>query len=150
LNTVSEEITAIIDTTSKLVLKKRGDSAVEFTNAANRLYIHDFIELAEIGCHRVLFSLLRLSNGKRRGTADKDKGRMVVAMITQYPEGHHDKLFFCQSNNCMTNAINRIFHLWARSNWNMIDDRVTYFDGAGQLINIKEPRTPFRLMSLAF
>ena len=53
MNTVSEEGIAKINTMSKLVLRRRGDSAVEFYNAASRLYVLHFIEVAEIGGHRV-------------------------------------------------------------------------------------------------
>ena len=52
MNTVSEEGIAKINTMSKLVLRRRGDSAVEFYNAASRLYVLHFIEVAEIGGHR--------------------------------------------------------------------------------------------------
>jgi hypothetical protein len=132
LNTVSDEGIAKINTTSKLVLRKRGDSAVEFYNAANRLYTLRFVEVAEMGSHRVLYFLLRLADGKRGGAPDKEMGRMVVAVITQYLEEHPDELVcYCHSDNYSTNAINRIFHLWARSNRDVIDGKVTSFDGAG-------------------
>ena len=132
MNTVSEEGIAKINTTSKLVLRKRGDSAVEFYNAANRLYTLRFIEVAEMGGHRVLYFVLRLADGKRGGAPDKEVGRMIVAVITQYLEEHPDELVcYCHSDNYLTNAINRIFHLWARSNRDVIDGKVTSFDGAG-------------------
>ena len=116
----------------KLVLRKRGDSAVEFYNAANRLYVLHFIEVAEMGGHRVLYFLLRLADGKRGGAPDKEVGRMIVAVITQYLEEHPDELVcYCHANP-LTNAINRIFHLWARSNSDITDGRVTSFDGTGQ------------------
>ena len=38
-NSISEEGIAKINATSKLVLRRRGDSAVEFYNAANRFYV---------------------------------------------------------------------------------------------------------------
>ena len=132
LNTVSEEGIAKINTNSKLVLRKRGDSAVEFYNAANRLYVLHFIEVAEIGGHRVLYFMLRLVEGKRGGAPDKEVGRMIVAVITQYLEEHPDELVcFCHSDNISTNAVNRIFHHWARTNSDILDGRVTSFDGAG-------------------
>ena len=132
MNTVSEEGIAKINTISKLVLRKRGDSAVEFYNAASRLYVLHFIEVAEIGSHRVLYFVLRLADGKRGGAPDKEVGRMIVAVITQYLEEHPDDLVcYCHSDNPLTNAINRIFHLWARSNSDITDGRVTFFDGAG-------------------
>ena len=53
MNSVSEEGIAKINATSRLVLRKRGDSAVEFYNDAQRLYVLHFIEVAEIGGHRV-------------------------------------------------------------------------------------------------
>jgi hypothetical protein len=49
MNTVSEEGIAKINATSKLVLRRRGDAAVEFYNDAQRLYVLHFIEVAEIG-----------------------------------------------------------------------------------------------------
>ena len=132
MNIIHEEGIAKINTTSKLVLRKRGDSAVEFYNATNRLYVLHFIEVAKMGSHRVLYLMLRLADGKRGGAPDKDMGRMVVAVITQYLEEHPDELVcYCHSDNYLTNAINRIFHLWARSNRDVIDGKVTSFDGAG-------------------
>ena len=110
MNTVSEEGIAKINTISKLVLRKRGDSAVEFYNAANRLYVLHFIEVAEMGGHRVLYFLLRLADGKRGGAPDKEVGRMIVAVITQYLEEHPDELV-CSD---------------------ITDGRVTSFDGTGQ------------------
>ena len=105
---------------------------VEFYNAASRLYVLHFIEVAEIGNHRVLYFMLNLADGKRGGAPDKEVGRMIVAVITQYLEEHPDDLVcFCHSDNPLTNAINRIFHLWARSNQDVIDGKVTFFDGAG-------------------
>ena len=73
---------------------------MEFYNAASRLYVLHFIEVAEMGNHRVLYFMLNLADGKRGGAE-------------------------------MTHAINRIFHLWARSNQDVIDGKVTFFDGAG-------------------
>ena len=67
LNTVSEEGIAKINATSKLVLRRRGDSAVEFYNAANRLYVLHFFEVAEIGDHRVMYLATRLAEGERGG-----------------------------------------------------------------------------------
>ena len=114
------------------MLRRRGDSAVEFYNAAGRLYVLHFIEVAEIGSHRVLYFVLRLADGKHGGAPDKEVGRMIVAVITQYLEEHPDDLVcYCHSDNPLTNAINRIFHLWARSNSDITDGRVTFFDGAG-------------------
>jgi len=43
LNTLSEEGIAKINTASRLVLRRKGDSAVEFYNAANRFYVFRFI-----------------------------------------------------------------------------------------------------------
>ncbi len=132
LNTISEEGIAKINTTSKLVLRKRSDSAVEFYNTANRLYVLYFIEVAEIGGHRVLYFFLRLASGKRGGAPDKEVGRMIVAVITQYLEENPDELVcFCHSDNTLSDASNRIFHLWARTNKDVFDGRVTYFDGTG-------------------
>ena len=114
------------------MLRRRGDSAVEFYNAASRLYVLHFVEVAEMGNHRVLYFMLNLADGKRGGAADKEVGRMIVAVITQYLEEHPDDLVcYCHSDNPLTNAINRIFHLWARSNQDVIDGKVTFFDGAG-------------------
>ena len=64
-NTVSEEGIAKINATSKLVLRSRGDAAVEFYNDAQRLYVLHFIEVAEIGGHRVMYLMTRLADGKR-------------------------------------------------------------------------------------
>ncbi len=90
------------------------------------------MEVAEMGDHRVLYFLLNLADGKRGGAADKEVGRMIVAVITQYLVEHPDDLLcFCHSDNEMTHAINRIFHLWARSNQDVMDDKITFFDGAG-------------------
>ena len=80
-NTVSEEGIAKINVTSKLVLRKRGDSAVEFYNAANRLYVLHFIEVAEMGSHHVFYFWLNLAKGKRGGVFDKEMGRMIVAVL---------------------------------------------------------------------
>ena len=105
---------------------------MEFYNAAGRLYVLHFIEVAQMGSHRVLYFLLRLVDGKRGGAPDKEVGRMIVSVITQYLEEHPDDLVcYCHSDNPLTNAIDRIFHLWARSNTDLIDGRVTFFDGAG-------------------
>ena len=87
-NTVSEEGIAKINVTSKLVLRKRGDSAVEFYNDANRLYVLHFIEVAEMGSHHVFYFWLNLAKGKRGGVFDKEMGRMIVAVLAQYLEEH--------------------------------------------------------------
>ena len=114
------------------MLRRRGDSAVEFNNAASRLYVLHFVEVAEMGNHRVLYFMLNLADGKRGGAPDKEVGRMIVAVITQYLVEHPDDLVcYCHYDNPLTNAINRIFHLWARSNQDVIDGRVTSFDGVG-------------------
>jgi hypothetical protein len=105
---------------------------VEFYNAANRLYVLHFVEVAEMGGHRVLYFLLRLAGGKRGGMPDKEVGRMIVAVIFQYLEEHRDDLVcYCHSDSGMTHAIDRIFHLWARSNKDVYDGRAAFFDGAG-------------------
>ena len=105
---------------------------MEFYNAANRLYVLHFIEVAEMGSHRVLYFMLRLADGKRGGAPDKEVGRMIVAVITQYLEEHPDDLVcYCHYDNPLTNAINRIFHLWARCNQDVMDDKTTFFDGTG-------------------
>ena len=80
---------------------------MEFYNAANRLYVLHFIEVAEMGGHRVLYFLLRLADGKRGGVC------------------------YCHADGDQNYAIDRIFHLWARTNKDVIDGRVTSFDGAG-------------------
>ncbi len=95
------------------MLRKRGDSAVEFNNAAGRLYVLHFIEVAEMGNHRVFYFMLRLADGKRGGAPDKE----VVC--------------YCHADGDQNYAIDRIFHLWARTNKDVIDGRVTSFDGAG-------------------
>ena len=90
---------------------------MEFYNAANRLYVLHFIEVAEMGGHRVLYFLLRLADGKRGGAPDKEVGRMIVAVITQYLEEHPDELVcYCHADSDQNYAIDRIFHLWARTN----------------------------------
>ena len=61
---------------------------MEFYNAAGRLYVLHFIEVAEMGNHRVFYFMLRLADGKRGGTPDKEVGRMIVAVITQYLAEH--------------------------------------------------------------
>ena len=133
MNTISEEGIAKINATSKLVLRRRGDSAVEFYNAANRLYVLHFLEVAEIGSHRVLYYELRLAEGKRGGTPDKDSGRMFIAIIKQFLEEHPDDLVcFCHHDNYSSNAINRIFHLWARVNRSLYEDQYSFFDGVGR------------------
>lgn len=133
MNTLSDERIVKINTSSKLELKRRGDSAVEFYNAANRFYVLQFVEVAEIGGHRVLYFMLRLAEGKRGGAPDRDTGRMIIAVITQYLEEHPDDLVcYCHSDNAMSLAANRIFHLWARANQQLLDaSRVTIFDGVG-------------------
>ena len=132
MNTVSEEGIAKINTISKLVLKRRGDSAVEFLNAANRLYVLHFIEVAEIGSHRVMYFLLRLAEGKRGGPADKEAGRMIVAIIVEYLKEHPDDLVcYCHSDSDVTIAINRLFHIWARANRDIFDGYFSFFDGTG-------------------
>ena len=137
MNTVSEEGIARINTFSKLVLKRRGDSAVEFLNAANRLYVLHFVEVAEIGDHRVMYFMLRLAEGKRGGPADVEVGRMIVAIIVEYLKEHPDDLVcYCHVDNYLTNAINRIFHTWARDNRDLIDDYCSFFDGRGRSDNI--------------
>ena len=91
-----------------------------------------FIELADIGGHRVLYFMFRLVEGQRGGPADKETGRMMVAVIAQYLEEHPDDLVcYFHYDNPLTNAINRIFHLWARSNQDVMDDKTTFFDGTG-------------------
>lgn len=35
------------------------------------------------------------------------------------------------SDNRLSNALNRIYHLWARSNKDLFDGRAAFFDGAG-------------------
>ena len=62
MNTVSEEGIAKINATSKLVLRSRGDAAVEFYNDAQRLYVLHFIEVVEIGGHRVMYLMTRLAD----------------------------------------------------------------------------------------
>ena len=138
MDTVSEEGIAKINTFSKLVLKRRGDSAVEFLNAANRLYALHFVEVAEIGDHRVMYFLLRLAEGKRGGPADAEVGRMIVAIIVEYLKEHPDDLVcYCHLDNYLTNAINRIFHIWARANKDLLDDHnCAFFDGTGRCDNL--------------
>ena len=114
------------------MLRRRGDSAVEFYNAASRLYVLHFVEVAEMGNHRVLYFMLNLADGKRGGAPDKEVGRMIVAVITQYLEEHPDELVcYCHFDSDHNHAIDRIFHLWARTNKDVIDGRVTSFDGTG-------------------
>ena len=114
------------------MLRRRGDSAVEFYNAASRLYVLHFIEVAEMGSHHVFYFWLNLAKGKRGGVFDKEMGRMIVAVLAQYLEEHPDDLLcYCHYDNDTTLAIDRIFHLWARSNSDITDGRVTFFDGAG-------------------
>jgi hypothetical protein len=105
---------------------------VEFYNAANRLYVLHFIEVAEMGSHHVFYFWLNLAKGKRGGVFDKEMGRMIVAVLAQYLEEHPDDLLcYCHYDNDTTLAIDRIFHLWARSNHDVMDGRATFFDGAG-------------------
>ena len=40
--------------------------------------------------------------------------------------------YYCHADSDQNYAIDRIFHLWARSNQDVIDGRVTSFDGTGQ------------------
>ena len=104
MNTVSEEGIAKINTTSRLVLRKRGDSAVEFYNAANRLYVLHFFEVAEIGDHRVMYLATRLAEGERGGAPDKEVGRMIAMVILQYLEENPDELVcFCHADNHLSN-----------------------------------------------
>lgn len=132
MNTVSEEGIAKINATSTLVLRKRGDSAVEFYNAANRLYVLHFFEVAEIGDHRVMYLATRLADGERGGAPDKEVGRMIAMVILQYLEENPDELVcFCHADNRVSNALNRIYHLWARANKDLFDGRAAFFDGAG-------------------
>ena len=133
LNTISDEGIAKINTTTQLVLKRRGDSAVEFYNAANRLYVLHFIEVAEIGEHRVLYYELRLAEGKRGGPPDKEAGQMFLAILKQYLEEHpNDLVCFCHADNPISNAINRIFHLWARANKALYEGQYDYIEGVGR------------------
>ncbi len=105
---------------------------MEFYNAANRLYVLHFIEVAEMGSHHVFYFWLNLAKGKRGGVFDKEMGRMIVAVLAQYLEEHPDDLLcYCHYDNDTTLAIDRIFHLWARSNHDVMDGRATFFDGAG-------------------
>ena len=116
MNSVSEEGIAKINATSRLVLRKRGDSAVEFYNDAQRLYVLHFIEVAEIGGHRVMYLMTRLADGKRGGAPDKEVGRMIVTVILQYLEEHPDELVcFSHADNLRSNATNRIYHLCHRT-----------------------------------
>lgn len=132
MNTVSEEGIAKINTTSRLVLRRRGDSAVEFYNAANRLYVLHFFEVAEIGDHRVMYLATRLAEGERGGAPDKEVGRMIAMVILQYlEENPEEPVCFCHADNRLSNALNRIYHLWARSNKDLFDGRAAFFDGAG-------------------
>ena len=105
---------------------------MEFYNAASRLYVLHFIEVAEMGSHHVFYFWLNLAKGKRGGVFDKEMGRMIVAVLAQYLEEHPDDLLcYCHYDNDTTLAIDRIFHLWARSNSDITDGRATFFDGAG-------------------
>ena len=133
MNTLSDEGIAQINASSRLVLRRQGDYAVEFLNAAGRLYVLYFIELVEMGDHRVFYFWLRLAEGKRGGAADKDTGRMIVSIISQYLEEHPDDLVcYCHFDNDGSNAINRIFHLWARTNKDVFDGKISFFDGVGK------------------
>lgn len=133
MNTISDERIAKINASSKLILKRRGDAAVEFYNAANRLYVLQFVEVAEMGSHRVLYFMLRLAEGERGGAPDRDTGRMIIAVIAQYLDEHPDDLVcYCHPDNAMSLAANRIFHLWARVHQELLDAcSVTIFDGVG-------------------
>ena len=105
---------------------------MEFYNAANRLYVFHFIEVVEMGDHRVLYCMLRLADGKRGGAPDKEVGRMVVAILAQYLEENPDDLIcFSHNDNNLSNAINRIYHLWGRANRDLYDGKGTFFDGTG-------------------
>ena len=133
MNSVSEEGIKKINTSYKLVLKRRGDSAVEFYNAAGRLYVLHFIEVGEVGGHKVLYFELRLAEGKRGGPPDKEAGQMFIAILRQYLEEHPDNLVcFCHPDNHLSNAINRIFHLWARANKALYDGLYDFFEGTGR------------------
>ena len=105
---------------------------MEFYNAAGRLYVLHFIEVAEMGSHHVFYFWLNLAKGKRGGVFDKEMGRMIVAVLAQYLEEHPDDLLcYCHYDNDTTLAIDRIFHLWARFNQDVFEGRATFFDGAG-------------------
>ena len=105
---------------------------MEFYNAAGRLYVLHFIEVAEMGSHHVFYFWLNLAKGKRGGVFDKEMGRMIVAVLVQYLEEHPDDLLcYCHYDNDTTLAIDRIFHLWARFNQDVFEGRATFFDGAG-------------------
>lgn len=129
---VSEKGIEKINACSKLVLRKRGEAAVEFYNDAHRLYVLHFIEVADIGGHRVMYIMTRLADGQRGGAADKEVGRMIVTAILQYLEEHPDDLVcFSHHDNCLSNAINRIYHVWADANKDLYDGQYSYFDGVG-------------------
>lgn len=139
MNTVSEEGIVKINATSKLVLRRRGDSAVEFYNDAQRLYVLHFIEVAEIGGHRVMYLMTRLADGKRGGAPDKEVGRMIVRVILQYLEEHPDELVcFSHADNRRSNATNRIYHLWARANREMFGNQKKLYLCSGQSIPVRE------------
>ena len=57
---------------------------MEFYNAAGRLYVLHFIEVAEMGNHRVFYFMLRLADGKRGGTPDKEVGDFEVCCEMKY------------------------------------------------------------------
>ena len=76
--------------------------------------------------------MTRLADGKRGGAPDKEVGRMIVTVILQYLEEHPDELVcFSHADNPRSNATNRIFHLWARSNRDLFDGKATFFEGTG-------------------
>lgn len=73
---------------------------MEFYNAANRLYVLHFFEVAEIGDHRVMYLATRLAEGERGGAPDKEVGRMIAMVILQYLEENPDELVcFCHADN---------------------------------------------------
>lgn len=133
MSTVSDEGISVINASTNLVLRQRRDQAVEFHNSANRLYVLQFVHVADISGHNVLYFMLRLAGGMRGGLPDKDTGRMVVAVIVRYLVEHPDDLVcYCHFDNPLSNALNRIFHNWASHNHDLLDESgVSFFDGTG-------------------
>ncbi len=140
---LSAEGIANINATMPLLLKSHGDYGVVFRNKVGREYALYFVEVMEVGVHKVFYFLLTLKSGQRGGLADKETGRMIVSVIVQYLQEHPDYLLcYSHADNSNSNALRRLFHRWMNENSDVFHGNTEWFEST----DIKDQNNSFHFM----
>lgn len=142
---LSAEGIAKINAAMPLQLESHGDLGVVFRNKAGREHALYFVEVMEVGDHKVLYFLLTLLSGERGGKADKETGRMIVSVIVQYLQEHPNYLLcYSHADNNVSNALRRVFHRWMNENSDLFQGKVEWFEGTD--IHDKDSNFHFMVM----